>query len=184
MWTHIKYGIAVIVVVLILGFLYLMHIMANFNGGAGSLMTYEYPVSKYELEKIVDSVLIANDGIYRDSTKSYVLIESATSTRYSLDSTAGATREVDFYNDGIKTLRIHITKGGIHHEYFVRFYGDSTTWDSSDQCEIGITYADGYSRGQKKPSEEIENELLAMFESEFIDKIDKKLGIERTEPEN
>ncbi|MCW3123981.1 MAG: hypothetical protein JWQ38_3473 [Flavipsychrobacter sp.] len=178
MWTHVKYGIAVIIFVLILIVLYGVHLMSTFNGGAGALSTYKYPITKYELEKAVNSILKSYPNISRDSTVSFVSYDSTTQvTTYSLDSTNSAKREIDYYNDGIYTLRIKIRKDSIFHEYFIRYYGDSSSWNRSDESELGITYADGYSEGQRKPDNKIREKLIALFESDFIDRVDKELGI-------
>jgi len=127
-------------------------------GTHGLIKGYEYPVSKYVLGKVVFHVISNSPNINRDTAK-------------------------DYYNDGESYITIEITKGEVLNRYTVHFYGDKVDWDTSKTSQISISYAydndgNGGSEGNGgfpwyKSS--LKKKLISIFESEFINKIDKEL---------
>jgi len=151
-------------------------------GTHGSLKNYQYNISKYELEKAVNYVINENPKIHRDSVK-YVYshwVDIATDDGYRIDSVP------DYYNDGENyiTIKIETDKGKC--EYIFRYYGDKSYWDSSKTSEIFICYAydevrNGGSEGNGGVDRETLKYLAEIFEKEFINKIDEKLGLNHIE---
>ena len=145
------------------------------GGGPGEIKGYQYPVTKYELEKAVDSVLKKNVNIRRDTVDNYIT---------EIDSNKNEIRlEDNYYNNGISTLIINIKKDSVVYNYFIRYYGDSASWDTTNEVVLGITYVNGYSEGKNKPSPELKKKFTNIFESEFINKVDQQVGKSHIEPE-
>jgi hypothetical protein len=136
------------------------------GGTHGSIKNYDFPISKYVLEKAVLKVISSSPNIQRDTAKNY-------------------------YNDGENYITLEITKGDILNRYTFRFYGGKEDWDTAKTSEIFIAYAkdkegNGGSEGNGaikwyKPG--LKKELVSLFESEFISKLDKELGVNHTEPD-
>lgn len=125
-------------------------------GTHGSMGGYKYPISKDSLESAINQVIIENEHIER-----------------SLSDTS------DYYNTG-GYITININKKE-QREYTFRFYGGEEHWKSNpSQSEIFICYAmhNGYAQSEGNDvSDELKEQLVAFFEKEFIQHLDKKLGI-------
>jgi len=146
-------------------------------GTHGSLKNYQYEISKYELEKAVNYVINENSKIHRDSVKfGYNQWVDDTGNVYRIDTIP------DYYNDGENYLTITIETERGKNEYIFRYYGDDTHWKKSKTSEIFICYAydefhNGGSEGNGGVDKETLKYLTEIFEKEFINKIDEKLGI-------
>ncbi len=133
------------------------------TGGAGSIKSYQYSVTKYELEKAVNKVIENNISLYRPSLKNQPF-------------------SGDYYNkDGYVTLKIFQPDTV---EYTFRYYNNEEYWKISKSSGIFIAYAynnkgqggcEGYNsfRFKKRLRKEFTNE----FETEFINKVDAELGL-------
>src|SRR5688572_9857441 len=93
-------------------------------GTHGSIQEYQYPVSKYVLEKAVMKVIDSNDSIQRDTVKAW-----------------NDSSKNDYYNDGTNYITMTISKGEIANKYTFRYYGAKVYWDTSTTSEIFIAYA-------------------------------------------
>jgi hypothetical protein len=115
---------------------------------------------KTELEKTIHQIILENISIRQDSVK-------------------------DYYNDDTNYVTLTITYKLIPYAYTFRYYGDKEYWDSSKISEIFIAYAhdengNGGSAGNggiKENDLSLKKKLLEPFEREFVDKIDKSLGM-------
>ena len=154
-------------------------------GTHGSLKGYRYAASKYDLEKAVMAVIKSNSNIYRDTTKDYSGSSPALDSIHSnRDFSAGD----NYYNDIKHYVTITITSGKIVNEYTFRYYGDDEEWANSFSAEIFICYAhDNKGRGGSEGNGGITRKMKKMFtevfESEFVNKIDKELSLPHTETE-
>lgn len=161
-------------------------------GTHGSIKAYKYPVTKIELERVVDSVLKNSINVKRVISYYYHSYDSINNvTEDSIDSTKGSTKVFDSaYNDGKRYLTIHINLYKDTCQYTFQYTGTDIEWETSKESEISIAYSwDGRSNGGSeghgdfdgKP--ELKKKLTDVFESEFLDKVDKQLGKHHTEPE-
>ena len=150
-------------------------------GTHGSLKNYQYNMSKYELEKAVNYVINENPKIQRDSVEYvyYYYVDMATDSQR-IDTV------IEHYNDGENYLTITIETDKGKCEYIFRYYGDKSYWDSSKTSEIFICYAydevrNGGSEGNDGVDRDTLKYLTEIFEKEFINKIDEKLGLNHIE---
>ncbi|MHB8260178.1 MAG: hypothetical protein ACYDCN_16820 [Bacteroidia bacterium] len=135
-----------------------------FSGGHGKIKAYQFPVSKYILATAVNNIMESDTAIHINITRSY-------------------------YNDIHNYFTFTIKDVGNENEYIVRYYGDSTFWNTSSTSEIFICYiydekGNGGSEGRDnwaKTPDEIKKKMVALFESKFISKIDKTLNKAHTE---
>ena len=149
-------------------------------GTHGSIKAYHYPVTKSVLEKAVMTVLETKTNVFRDTIRNYMI-----------DVTNGKndTIENNYYNDGKNYLTIHIKTLDNLIDYTFRYLGDSLSWSSSPASEIFICYiydekGNGGSEGNgkwEKTSSSKQTVMINLFETEFIDKIDKELNIKHLE---
>lgn len=127
-------------------------------GTHGSIKSYQYPVMKAELEAAVNNVIRNDTVIHREFSGGY-------------------------YNDTEKYITINIKNIGGANEYIYRYLGDSLNWANSKSSEIFICYiydgnGNGGSEGNGKweqTPETIKKNMIDLFESEFINKLDKEL---------
>ncbi len=135
------------------------------GGTHGKIESYQYAVSKYDLSNDVLKVIESGTNILRDTLKGY-------------------DGGVNYYNDGIRYLNVIITKDSDICNYVIHFYGDSTYWDTAKNSALSIVYANfngvGGSEGRDdfKGKEEVRDKLIEVFQSEFIDRLDKQVGKE------
>ena len=86
-------------------------------------------------------------------------------------------------NDGKRYLTIYITKNDIEYEYTFQYPGTEDEWANSKESVISIAYAyddkgNGGSDGHGDFNFHwfLKRHLTGIFEGEFIDKVDKRLG--------
>ncbi len=128
-------------------------------GTHGSINAYNFSVSKYVLQNVVDSVIAGEPNIHRTP------ITDSFNSKY--------------YNDGKRyvTIEIAVPKGV--NEYTFQYTGEKEYWDTAKNSEISIAYAfdkdgNGGSEGDGKTSSynpKLRNQLISLFESEFVNKI-------------
>ena len=136
-------------------------------GTHGSIISFQFSTSKYNLERAVEKVIDINQNIQRDTTKAY-----DDSTKYG------------YYNDGTNYMTIRITKKNITYKYIFKYAGDKKYWDSSKISNIFIAYAyDNEGNGGSEGNGGIswykfglKKKLIFLFESELVNKIDSILG--------
>lgn len=142
-------------------------------GGAGSIKGYRYQTTKDKLENAIKTVIKNNKNIYRDSIKNYIV---------DMTNNKKDTMDDNMYNDGKNYMTIKIKEANIENEYTFRFYGDEEYWKTSPSSEIFIVYAydktgKGGSEGHGDIDNQLRKKLTDVFESEFINKIDKELNM-------
>mgnify|MGYP001309594760 CR=1 FL=1 len=156
MTTKITNIVRILVILILITFL-----ASCMSGGThGSLKAYQYSTKKIELEKAVLAVIESNPKIKRSNN-------------------------ISVENDG-KYLTVFIKKDAEENEYIFRFAGDSIDWDTSGTSMISISYAfdsqgRGGSEGNGGMPRKVLKQLLQVFESEFINKLDTQLNITHTE---
>ena len=142
-----------------------------FSGGThGSIKGYQYPVSKERLEEAIQHVILENKTLERPPEDTVVYVDK------------------DYYNhDGY--LRLSIIAPDTFH-YIIRFYGDQQYWKQNTHAsEIFICYAnDNLGNGGSEGLGGVEwykwgikDKLTDYFEKNFIEKLDKKLGVKHEE---
>lgn len=144
------------------GIKYLMlciFLQACISGGThGVIASYKFPVSKYELEKVINDVIYNTETIKPDYRK-------------------------DHYNDGVNYLKIVIKKDTSSYKYIFRYLGGKKDWDVSSQSAIFICYiydgkGNGGSIGNGKFENtpiEIQKDMINLFEKELVTKVNNKL---------
>ncbi len=149
-------------------------------GTHGSIKAYEYPVSKYRLEDAVEKVIKESSNIRRDTVKNYMVdfTDGKSDTIYS-----------DHYNDGERYFTINIFSGGGENEYIFHFTGREEDWATATTSRISISYA--FDENDKGGSEGnggvtwykpfLKKKVVTVFEKEFIEKLNKELGVKPTE---
>ena len=135
------------------------------GGTHGSIKAYEYSVSKSVLDKAVWKVIRANSNIKRD-------------TIYQNDGI-----KYGYYNDSINYISFIITKDDLANDYTFRYAGDSTYYDTSKVSAISIAYAwdKDSNGGHEGISGKVKKQLVNLFETEFINKIDIELGLKHND---
>ena len=135
------------------------------GGTHGSIKAYEYPVSKSVLERAVWKVIATNSDIKRD-------------TIYQNDGI-----KYGYYNDSINYISFVITKEGLVNDYTFRYAGDSIYYDTSKVSALSIAYAwdKNTNGGHEGVSGKVKKELVNLFETEFINKIDDELHLKHNE---
>lgn len=90
---------------------------------------------------------------------------------------------INYYNDGTNYFTIHIFEKNVDYKFVVRYYGDSTYWDTSRHSEIFVAFATENGRGGSVGHDDFAGEnrkikqlLIDVFEREFIDTLDKMIG--------
>jgi len=151
-------------------------------GTHGSIKGYQYPVTKTELEKAVMTILQNKTNVYRDTIRNYMV-----------DVTNGKndTIENNYYNDGKNYVTLHIKTSDGLNDYTFRYAGDSLDWANSRTSEIFICYiyddkGNGGSEGNGKWGQTdgtTKKKMIDLFETEFINKIDKLLSKNHVDPQ-
>lgn len=130
------------------------------GGTHGYIRAYSYPVSKYDLEKVVWRI-------------------------FEIDTTIKRGEFLTYYNDGKTYITLSVFSGE-EYEYRIRFNGDSTVWATSANASISICYAwegiVGGSAGDNgfKGKPEVEKRVITVFEKTIVRKVDSILGIKHT----
>lgn len=151
------------------------------GGTHGSLKAYNYETSKDKLENAVKSVIENSPNIYPDTMKNYMIDVTDGNGKHD-------TIDNNYYNEGKTYVTITIKVGDIKNEYIFRYYGSEEEWKTSSRSGISICYA--YDKDGQGGSEgtgglewnkaELKKNLTNLFETEFINKIDKELKIGHT----
>lgn len=155
----ISLGICFTVIAGILAFWY--YAFSNFGAGThGSVEAYSFPVSKYELEEIINTIIKDNKKIQRDTNK--------------IDS---------YYNQG-GYVTLYIYEKGNAHKYTFRYFGGEEYWNEHlTTSELFICYL--YNDQGKAISERNDNindhlefvhSELELFESELVNKITEEIN--------
>jgi hypothetical protein len=150
-------------------------------GTHGSIKSYQYPCSKQALQNAVEKVIAADGSVRRD-----------TIVNYRIDETNGKNDTVwnNYYNDTINYVTIYIKNGNTVYNFVFHYTGTKEQWDTSKVSDISIAYAwdentyEGGSEGNGGVTwytPFLKKRLTDVFESEFISKIDKELGVKHTE---
>ncbi len=151
-----------LLVIVIAVFISGLHAIAP--NGHGSIRGYVYATSDTSLQKAVWCVINNNSSIEKHQT-----LKDDSS--------------VDYYNDSVNYITINIKAvNGIKHQYTFRYYGDSELRATTTISELFICYADGESEGNGnlRDKNEYKNELLTLFEEQFIKKLDSTLNLQHT----
>jgi len=135
-------------------------------GTHSSIKYYQYNVSKQDLEKALQHVIISSNTIHQDRMK-------------------------DYYNDDTTYVTINIAYGKIFNNYIFRYGGNKDYWDTSKKSSISIAYAhnkdgEGGSAGNggvEWYNYKLKAELVEPFEKELISKIDNELGMKHIDSE-
>ncbi|MCR6639896.1 MAG: hypothetical protein NVV82_13175 [Sporocytophaga sp.] len=140
---------------------YIIYMFTPFSAGThGSIKSYSFNVSKYRLEEIIAEEIANNRNIQLDTSK-----------------------ENNYYNSG-GYLTVLIKGGGTTNKYTFRYYGGEEYWDTQpENSSIFISYlyddkgmviSEGAENVEK--NEALVNERLKIFETEFIDLIQHRIG--------
>ncbi|MBC7552933.1 MAG: hypothetical protein H7257_03030 [Taibaiella sp.] len=144
-------------------------------GTHGSIRSYKFPATKYELQRAVENVFAKKNNIYEDTIAHYII-----------DITNGKSDTIfsDYYNDGNRYVTLNIEFGSEKNNYVFQYSGDKEYWDTSKISFISVAYAydkkgSGGSAAKGdftwyNPS--LKKKLIQVFESEFINELDKELG--------
>lgn len=133
-------------------------------GTHGSIKGYQYSASKVLLEEAVNNVIKNDSTMHLDGMKGH-------------------------YNDNVNYVTFTIKSDKGENEYVIRYLGDNTTWATSTTSEIFICYiydemGNGGSSGNdnwKKTPDDIKKKMIDLFETKFINKIDKALRVEHVD---
>lgn len=152
------------------------------GGTHGSIKAYNYPVTKYTLEKAINSVI---------SKKSNIKMADTTQQNYVIDLTGGK-RDTLFTKHNNCYVDFSLAINQVVYEYEFQYVGTKEVWDTSKVSCLSIAYAydDKYNGGSEgnggfpwyKPS--LKKKLVTVFENEFINKVDEELGLKHTEAED
>ena len=147
MKTVLKVGLLIIIVVGIFLFWFVNQLAPKGHGSDGG---YVFQESKYDLEKLVDSILQLDSGVFRKPF-----------SPPSIDD--------NYYNtNGYFTVIADSV------EYTFRYYGDSLEWHTSkDSSEIFIASITEYSKVERP-----KYELKELIEERFVNKLIKASGKE------
>ena len=153
-------------------------------GTHGSIKGYQYSINKDSLQKAIMTVIKNNPNIYRNTSFDSLGSSPALDHSEGGDYSAGD----NYYNDIKHYVTIKITSGQNVNEYVFRYYGADENWKTSSTSEIFICYAhdkdgNGGSEGNGGVSRKMAKELTAIFEKEFVDKIDKELNLTHIDTE-
>jgi hypothetical protein len=141
-------------------FLIFIATSCDLGGGThGSIKSYQYPVTKHELQKAIQNIF-KNDTIVRRDFRG------------------------DYYNDTENYITMTISSNSNKYEYTFRFLGDSMTWATSKNSEIFLCYiyddkGNGGSIGNgkfKATKPEIQKDMIMVFDTFFVKKLDKELN--------
>ncbi|MDB5253043.1 MAG: hypothetical protein JWP27_2212 [Flaviaesturariibacter sp.] len=145
-------------------------------GTHGSINAYQYPVTKYRLAEVVDSIIDHSPSIRRDSMRNYMI-----------DMTNGKNDTIEnrYYNDDTTYQTIYVKTAKGYDSYIFRFGGGREEGDTSGSSNISVAYAydeqgHGGSEGNGAFSwynGRLKRRVLDVFESELVSKVDRALGV-------
>jgi hypothetical protein len=147
------------------------------GGTHGSIREYCYSVRHSDLRYAVEKVLDSNGAVLqREDTSKSVLIHLHDGQSDTVVSNHPNSRA---YTD---FKIIHETEA---YEYRIQYIGSETTWDTSQTACLSVAYAfDDEAHGGSTGNGGVDwstpllkQRLLAVFESEFIQRVDSALGV-------
>ena len=155
---RILVGIIIILIIVLsaIGFCYWA--LNNIGGGThGSIESYPFKISKYELEEIVNNIIANDSTIHRDSTNDY-------------NNTGG-------------NVTLYINNNDKKYQYTFRYFGDETYWsDNLTHSKIFIYYildnnGSVISEGNDNIADnaELVSVQIALFESKIANKITEEI---------
>jgi major membrane immunogen (membrane-anchored lipoprotein) len=175
----------------------LMLTLAYLISGCGSaepIKGYRYQTRKYNLEKALIKVIKSNPHIYLDTTEYKVVVkrnpmdstDNTTDTINISDYHGSDSADIDRYYKAYVKIKIKV--GDVENDYAFRYYGDEQYWKDSKSSEIFIVsaydkYGQGLDQGQNDHGEfssEMAKKFTDLFETEFIDKLDRELNLPHT----
>ena len=173
---------------LFLGVLFLASGCSRFE----AIKSYRYPISKYNLEKVVSRVINSNPNIIVDTTELEVTV-----LRNPNDPNDTTTRKIklsDFHDKkdsaevaahfaGVTKIRIKAGTTDTH--YTFRYAGEEQDWKNSENSTIFIQeitdmHGNTFRQGENENGEfntKIAKDLTVLFEKEVVSKIDKELNL-------
>ena len=175
--------------ILLIGLLFLLGC-----GSAEAIKSYNYPTTKYILEKAVLKVIKSNPHIIIDTTESKVIVRR--NPEDVNDTTTKTIRLSEFHgkdsafiaaNDKA-VIKIKIRVGEINTDYIFRYLGDEQYWKNSQSSAIFIQYVkdkegNSISQGENENGEfqtQMAKDFTMLFEREVVSKIDKELNLKHT----
>lgn len=166
----------------------ILFLLLSFNScvisaGHGSLTSYNFETSKAKLETAVMKVIAEDKNIYRepkpnqevkDIYKKIAKERNNENKDFNADLSA-----YSYYNDGKNYLTITIKNK--NYKFIFRYYGGEEEWKTSPTSSFFVVYAYnqfGHGGGYNNNLDaKLVKELTTAFESEFVDKVQKELGI-------
>lgn len=153
------------------------------GGTHGSIKSYKYNnVNKVALESTVNKIIWNTSNITVADTvqKNYMIYEKDGKD----DTVYTKHPNADAY------VNISIAKNGLVYRYEFQYVGTIEEWQNNTFSELSIAYAydekdNGGSEGNGSfpwYKRSLKKRLIKVFESEFIEKVDKELGVKHTEP--
>jgi hypothetical protein len=160
-----------------------------FSAGHGGFMSYSFEVKKKELETAIMKVIDTDSNFYREPKASQEykdIYKEITKGRNKENPELQVdTNYVDYYNDGKNYVTIKIKN--IDYKFTFRYIGDKEYWNNSPNSQFYIVYMyDQYNRGggyKDKLEPQFINKLTNAFETEFVQKVSKELGIQFSKTE-
>ena len=151
-------------------------------GTHGSIKGYQYPTKKENLQQAIMKVIKNNSNIKRDTSLDYL------GSSPLLDHGDNYSAGDNYYNDIKHYVTLTITSGQDINDYTFRYYGPDEDWETFNNSEIFICYAwdknhKGGSEGDGGITRKMTKQFTAIFEKEFIDKVDQELGLTHIDAE-
>ncbi|MFW0718437.1 hypothetical protein [Pedobacter sp. N23S346] len=154
-----------------------------FSAGHGGFMSYSFEIKKKELEGAIIKVIETDSNFYREPEVSQEykdIYKEITKERNKENPDSEIdTNYVDYYNDGENYVTIKLKN--TDYKFTFRYIGDEEYWNNSPNSQFYIVYMrDEYNRGggyKDKLEPQFIDKLTNVFETEFVQKVSKELGI-------
>jgi hypothetical protein len=160
-------------------------------GDASAIKGYQYPTTKYNLEKAVRRAIKSNPNITLDSIARTVIVrrnptdinDTSTMVISAYDYTGREREEILADYDALTKIKIKV--GQIENVYVFRYLGTEQEWKHSGSSEIFISeardkYGHALYQGENEHGEftsKLAKDLTGLFEAEFISRLDKELDL-------
>lgn len=153
------------------------------SAGHGGFSTYSFEVKKKNLETAIMKVIETDSNFYREPEVSQEykdIYKEITKERNKENPDLQVdTNYLDYYNDGKNYITIKIKN--TDYKFTFRYIGDEEYWNNSTNSQFYIVYMrDEYNRGggyKDKLEPQFVDKLTNVFETEFVQKVSKELGI-------
>lgn len=163
-------------------------------GSAEAIKSYRYQTTKDKLEKAVLRVINYNPHIALDTIPRKVVVrrhpnDNSDTTTMLIDVEDYTGKEKQQLLSYFESLtKIKITSGQIENTYVFRYHGDEQYWKTSPSSAIFITEArdkngNSLSQGHNEQGQfksKIAKGFTDLFETEFVNKLDKDLNLQHT----